>query len=282
MRLIDHLRHLGLDNKTARTALQNGKVFLMGVPTADGGREVDPAQVLYDPAAHRMTPGRDPAVIYQDSHLAVVWKPSGLLSVPATGRHEPNVLQLVGRWLGSCLAVHRLDEETSGLMLVARTPSAQERIKAMLENHTIERRYIAIVRGKVSLELRRVRNFLLRDRGDGKRGVLRQAPELPIPEDAKEAISEIQGLEVFKNGISRVAVRLHTGRTHQVRIHLAAQGNPILGDDLYGDRSVARSFPRVALHAAVLGFVHPLSGKTLRFESPMADDMEGFCRDQKR
>ena len=126
MRLIDHLKSLGLGNHAAREALSSGKVLLRGCPVADPGREIDPAEIRVDPNAPRVTMGRDPVVLHRDAHLLVVLKPSGMLSVPAPGRErEPNLLSVLGRRFGSLWPVHRLDVETSGLMLVAARPDAQ-------------------------------------------------------------------------------------------------------------------------------------------------------------
>lgn len=286
VRLLDHLQTLGLDRRAAREALATGKVHLQGVPTADGGRLVEPSAVSYNPSRPRLTPGRDAALIYQDAHLAVVWKPSGMLAVPAPRRKETNVLAFVGHLLGTVFPVHRIDEGTSGLMMVARTSSAQEHLKAQLEEHTVERRYLALARGNFPLSSRTVRSMLVRDRGDGKRGTL------VVEEDdgdesfvrkgePREAVTTLEGLEALQ-GATLVQATLQTGRTHQVRIHLAEQRHPILGDTLYGDPHGTRVFPRLALHAAVLGFRHPVSQKVLRFEAPLADDLEGWRRDHGR
>ena len=133
---------------------------------------MDPTHVRYRADAPRVTVGRDAAVLWYDQWYAVVWKPAGMLAVPAPGREDtPNVLREVGRPLGRALAVHRLDEETSGLMMVARTPAAQEAMKARLEAHAVERRYLAVVKGSFPAgPPREIRTTIVRDRGDGRRG----------------------------------------------------------------------------------------------------------------
>ena len=276
VRLIDHLRSLGLDGRTAREALASGKVRVDGVPVADGGREVEPASISYSPSHPRLVPGRDPVLLHQDPALAVLYKPSGWLAVPAPHRSDTNMLAFAGKLLGGVLPVHRLDEGTSGLMMVARSLRAQELLKEMFEEHRLERRYLAIARGQVSPDLRTVRSHLQRDRGDRLRGSVPRGEE--VPADAKEAITELRGLEPLQ-GATLVEARLQTGRTHQVRIHLAESGHPILGDPLYADAHSARHFPRLALHAAVLSFRHPLTGQELTFQAPLADDMESWRRD---
>lgn len=276
-RLIDHLRERGLTGGAAREALQTGKVSLSGVPTADGGRLVDPAAVRYTPTAPRLSPGHDLAFVHRDPHLAVVWKPAGMLSVPAPreGGHK-NAVGLAGRLLGSAFAVHRLDEDTSGLLLIARTEAMQAPLKALFERHAIERRYTALTAGHLSEGSRRLRTMLVRDRGDGRRGSVPR--DEPVPADAKEAITTLTLLRHLGPGASLVEARLETGRTHQVRIHLAESGHPILGDAVYGGPNIARRAPRLCLHASVLGFEHPVTRESLRFEAPLADDLERLRR----
>lgn len=277
MRLLDVLRGLGLSASNAREALRSGKVLLSGVPTADGGREVDPKAVRYDPALPRLTPGRDPALLFRDSHLAVLYKPTGMLAVPAQHRSETNMLAFAGRILGSVLPVHRIDEGTSGAMVVARSAEAQARLKEIWEAHRVERRYLAIARGTLPAE-RTVQTFLIRDRGDGLRGTWKG--EGSPPADARDSVTHLRPVEALR-GATLVEATLHTGRTHQVRIHLAESGHPILGDDLYGGHSVGRALHRLALHAAVLGFTHPLTLQPLRWEIPLADDLESWRRDRR-
>lgn len=260
-----------------RALLATGKVYLEDAPTGDGGRLIDPARVRVKPRAPRCSPGRDLVVLWHDAQLAVVWKPSGLLSVPAPGRSDDdNALARVGRILGSALPVHRLDEGTSGLMAVALRPQAQEAMKALLEQHAVERRYLALVRGHVPDGSRRIRNELVRDRGDGLRGSRdRMAPNRP-PQPSVSAETTLTTLERLR-GASLVEAQLATGRTHQVRIHCAELGHPVLGDPLYGPRSP--NPPRLALHAAVLAFEHPLTREPLRFVAPLADDLERLRRE---
>ena len=266
------LKDRGLSSSKARDALRHGKVFLNGVPTALGGREVDPAAVTLRPEAPRIQPGRDVAFLHSDPHLVVVWKPAGLLSVPAPrrGGHQ-SLLGVVGRAFGAALPVHRLDEQTSGVMLVARTARAQTALKRLFETHDIEREYRALVLGTPPRRPLRIDSVLVRDRGDGLRG---SAPEGDAPADGRPATTWVRQVEVVGKGVSLVAARLETGRTHQVRIHLSEQGWPVLGDPLYASKGVRRRSPRLALHALRLAFRHPLTGQDLVFDTPLADDLE--------
>lgn len=239
---------------------------MSGVPVADGGRDVDPARVRYDPNVPRIVVGRDAAVIWFDAWMAVVWKPPHMLAVPAPGRRDTtNVLRFVGQRFGTALAVHRLDEETSGLMMIARTEAAQDALKARLEEHAVERVYLALVEGNYPAgPAREIRTTIVRDRGDGLRG---SGP------GGKPAVTWIEGIERAGKH-SLVRARLETGRTHQVRIHLAELGHPVLGDPVYANRSVQRMSPRLALHATRLSLVHPFTMATLAFDAPLADDLE--------
>lgn len=263
----------GLSGAAMKRALRSGKVSVHGVPVSDGGRVVDPATVRVDLAAPKITVGRDVAFVHHDAHLAVVWKPAGMLSVTAPSRRqETTLIGAVGRKLGKVFVVHRLDEQTSGLMLVARTEEAQEALKGALEARSITRRYLAIVDGHCRAEPWTVDSWLVRDRGDTRRGSVPEGE--PVPEGAQQAVSHFRRLEVLRRRASLVEVRLESGRTHQVRIHADDSGHPVLGDPLYGGHRITRRAPRLALHAASLSLVHPVTGEPLSFQAPLADDLE--------
>jgi 23S rRNA pseudouridine1911/1915/1917 synthase len=273
-RLIDILQELGKTRREARDLLAGGKVFYRGVPTADEGREVDLSLVDVRPAAPRIKPGRDLVILHRDEHLAVVWKPSGMLAVPALGRrHTPVVTVIVARLLGSAFAVHRLDEPTSGLMVVALTEACQAALKDLFADHRIERRYLAIVTGWFPEVPCTARSHIVRDRGDGLRGSIGDENA-----GGREAVTHLRLVERLGPRASLVEARLETGRTHQVRIHLAERKHAILGDELYGSAGVTRAARRLALHAALLGFHHPITGDEMSFEAPLADDLEKLRR----
>jgi RluA family pseudouridine synthase len=273
-RLIDHLRSLGMSNRDAKRALQTGKVYVRDAPVADPTRDVDAALVRVRDNAPRVRVGADIVIVHRDDHLAVVFKPPGMLSVPAPGRRDARtVVGEATRALGGALPVHRLDEPTSGLMLVARTERCQLALKDLLFRHDVERAYLALVRGRFPTEPTAVRNVLVRDRGDGRRGS--GSPSTP---NGKPAATVFRLVAPVGRNASLVEARLETGRTHQVRIHLAELGYPVLGDPLYGE-GVARAAPRLALHARLLGFRHPFGAGELRFETELPDDLERLRRD---
>jgi 23S rRNA pseudouridine1911/1915/1917 synthase len=174
--------------------------------------------------------------------------------------------------------VHRLDKETSGLVVFARTVEAERGLGRQFKAHTVTRRYLALVPGFVQAQT--LRSFLVRDRGDGKRGSGAEG-------GGKEAITHVEVAERLPR-FTLVSCRLETGRTHQIRIHLAELGHPVCGDEVYrgkygmppvADKSGA---PRLALHATELGFVHPITGEALHWEMPLPPDLRAFVELQRQ
>lgn len=291
MYLIDHLITLGLSKKDAQQHLKNGKVFLCGIPTSDGRRDIDPKDVTFLPRAPKMVPNRDPAIVHKDKGFVVVYKPAGYLSVRAAHRHkDPTVMGFVHRICGAALAVHRLDEETSGLMLVATDEETQTKLKEALEKREVSRTYLAIASGHIKTAFT-ANSTLFRNRGDGKRGsthtqekykdhrnksknrdfVARQPQGKQ--EEGKKAITHIKPLALLQ-GSTLVQCTLDTGRTHQIRIHLSENKHPVLGDTLYAPKSIQNKSERLALHAHQLTLKHPHTGVSLEFTSQLADDLE--------
>ena len=278
-----HLSALGHSNAEQRALLTAGKVWVGGIPTADGGRLIDPTTVELRPRAPKLAVGSEPVIVWRDAHLAVIWKPPGLLSVPAPRRHAKDALGFVRSVLGAAFPVHRLDEGTSGLLCVALTERAQLACKDLLERHDVERRYLALVAGRPSWSRKTVDLPLTRDRGDGLRGVWAPAaprpgqPPQPEPNDLRPARTALTMVEALDHA-ALIEAQLHTGRTHQVRLHALHLGHPLLGDPLYANQRIASRAPRLALHAATLGFVHPITGEALRWTAPLADDLEQLRR----
>ena len=199
-----------------------------------------------------------------------MWKPPGLLSVPAPGRRgDDDLISSVARSFGQAFAVHRLDEETSGLMLVALDAERQKFFKDALAERLISRAYLALVSPAVpeSWTLN-VENHLVRDRGDGRRG---SGPS----SEGKRAVTHFRARATISSHVSLVEARLETGRTHQIRIHASEAGYPVLGDTLYGPKK--NYFDRLALHAYSLAFVDP-DGEKRHFEVGLPDDIEAFVQ----
>ena len=228
-------------------------------------------------------------VLFEDQHLIVIDKPAGLSAHPAPGSESGTLVNALLHHCGASLSgiggvarpgiVHRLDKDTSGVMVAAKTDAAHRGLSALFAAHDIERSYLALTRGAPSPDAATITTQLGRSPHDRKKmAVLRSG--------GREAITHYRVARTFgpKGGkalAARVVCRLETGRTHQIRVHLASKGAPCLGDAVYGAASpslavreaMARAgLTRQALHAAVLGFVHPITGQALRFEtSPPAD-----------
>jgi RluA family pseudouridine synthase len=258
------LRGQGLSNREAEDRIASGKVWDAATPVASARRFWSNDLNLQE-SRPRFTPLRQPAVVAREPSWCVVYKPSGYLSVPAPGRREPSVLGEVRRWFGSAFAVHRIDEGTSGLLCVALDEPAQLHLKEQFETHRIARRYLAWVSGRFPEGQRVVETGLVRDRGDGRRGVV----ALGHP-DSKRAQTTLRRVEGSERG-SLVEAVLTTGRTHQVRLHLAHLGFPISGDPLYGRQQA----PRLLLHATHLGLSSPTDNRPMAWTSPLPDDFLG-------
>ena len=271
MTLIEYIIQTGHTKKQAQQLLKSGKIFLQGVPTADAKRRIDPLQVQILPRARKMVPGRDPAIVHKDKGFVVVYKPHGYLSVRAAHRHkDPTIMGFVHRICKQAHAVHRLDEDTSGLMLVATDEQTQVKLKALLEKREISRVYLALASGHIK-ESFTAKSTLVRNRGDGKRGSRNQTSE------GKHAVTHITPLARLK-GVTLVRAELETGRTHQIRIHLSEHRHPVLGDTLYAPKSIQSKSNRLALHAHTLSFSHPYTGAPMSFTAPLADDLERLRR----
>jgi 23S rRNA pseudouridine1911/1915/1917 synthase len=225
-------------------------------------------------------------IVYSDESIVVVNKPAGL----TTMRHKKEAAEfgergkkflpktladLLPSLLGTpgkpVIAVHRIDRDTSGVVVFARTRAAAEHLTKQFRKHTVDRRYLALTR--VVPAAGRIESVLVRDRGDGRRGSTRMTNS----PDGRRAVTHVKVLERF-GSFALVECRLETGRTHQVRIHLGEAGAPLCGEKVY-DRPVNRkplpdgsSATRPMLHAARLGIVHPDSGEALAWEAPPPAD----------
>ena len=244
-----------------------------------------PAPVAAEPAAENL----DLKVLFEDADLIVVDKPAGMAAHPAPGSETGT---LVNALLFHCAGqlsgiggvarpgiVHRLDKDTSGVMVAAKSDAAHKGLAELFARHDIERVYVALTRGAPKSVSGDVITRIGRSPTDRKKMAVLRA-------GGREAITHYRVERAFGPAgrplAARIACRLETGRTHQIRVHLAHLGAPCLGDPLYGSGPPATAvreamtragLARQALHAQVLGFVHPLTGKRLRFETPLPPDM---------
>lgn len=288
----------GLSRARLQALIAEGRLYF--IPEAGAPRPVTDGSAKAAPGLYRvMIPApiaAEPApedipltVLYEDAHLIVVDKPAGMAAHPAPGNYAGTLVHaLLHHCRGSLSGVggvarpgivHRLDKETSGVMVAAKTDAAHQGLSALFARHDIDRLYIALTRGAPHPASGTVHTQLGRSPHDRKKMAI-------LKSGGREAITHYRVEESFgpadKPVAARVACRLETGRTHQIRVHLASKTAPCLGDPVYGGgppaagvRAVMEEigFSRQALHAAVLGFVHPITGQTLRFETPLPADM---------
>jgi 23S rRNA pseudouridine1911/1915/1917 synthase len=284
---------------TARAWIAAGKVRIGGTVVTEAtarvraGAEVSLHEQARAPRAAEIT---DDAVVHVDAHLVVVAKPAGVSTVPYDESETDTLDARVRRWLSrharrdktgrgvrpNLGVVHRLDKETSGLVVFTRTWLAKQALSLSFRKHAVHRKYLAIAHGEV--RSRTIRTFLVEDRGDGLRGSVRGKH----PPNAREAVTHVEPIESFARA-TLVACRLQTGRTHQIRIHLSEAGHPLLGERVYvrgwtgvsAGKSAAGppggqyllEAPRLMLHAAELGFVHPATERFVEWEQGLPADM---------
>jgi len=209
------------------------------------------------------------AIVHEDEHVLVIDKPAGLVVHPGSGNwegtllnallhHAPNATRLPRAGI-----VHRLDKDTSGLLVVAKTEAAQQSLVRQLQARTVKRTYLAVARGVIARDA-------TVDAPIGRHPV--QRTKMAVVDSGKPAVTHYRVRERFA-AHTFIECDLETGRTHQIRVHLASIGHPLEGDPAYAGKA-PRLLARQALHAWRLGFVHPASGEAVRFESPLPQDLQ--------
>ncbi|WP_412555100.1 RluA family pseudouridine synthase [Shimia sp. MIT1388] len=315
-------RDVPVEASLSRTRL--AKLIAEGSVTLDGAVVTDPklkvaggeTVVITVPVAEESHIGPEDIpleVIWEDDDLIVINKPAGMVVHPAPGTPNGTLVNALLHHCGDTLSgvggmkrpgiVHRIDKETSGLLVVAKTDAAHQGLAAQFEAHTVERYYRAVcygvpdandprlrgVRG-VNFEpgnIMKVTTHLARHKTDRQRQAV-------LFEGGRHAVTRVRIVEPFGNPAVACLVEcwLETGRTHQIRVHMAHAGHGLIGDPVYGGRrklgekaigikgaAAAKAFARQALHAAVLGFEHPVTGEDLRFEAPVPADMAQLIAD---
>jgi 23S rRNA pseudouridine1911/1915/1917 synthase len=226
---------------------------------------------------------RDLLIVYEDDAIVVVDKPAGLLTVPLARREgAPSVAALIEDRFRShrsrrVFAVHRIDRDTSGLVVFARHARAQEALKQQFINHEPERVYWAIVQGRLAPG-----SGTWRDRLAWDQRTLAQKPASARDPRAMDAVSEYRVIEALRDA-TLIEVRLRTGKRNQIRIQAALRGHPLIGERQYAKEGTSTiAFPRQALHAHRLGFRHPVDGRALHFESPLPRDLAALLESLRR
>lgn len=305
-------RRLALSWARCRELVRDGNVQLDNRPCRDSTLRLQRGQRLTIELPEKPVPQKPPkpqraatrpshkgvVIRHVDEHIVVVEKPAGLTTMrhreeaaefgprgrkflPATlADMLPGLLAKSGRkGITRVRPVHRIDNETSGLVVFALTAAAESHLGKQFRAHTVERRYIALVRGEAKDA--RIESWLVRDRGDGRRGSGSEDGE------GQRAVTQVRVLERLGD-FTLVECKLETGRTHQVRIHLGEAGTPLCGERVY-DRPVngkplpdVSSTQRVTLHAATLGFIHPSTGNTMKWTSQLPKDVQAVLEDLRR
>ncbi|MBW6525610.1 RluA family pseudouridine synthase [Sphingomonas sp. RHCKR7] len=276
-----------LSRERLKVLINAGQVTQDGAAVRDPSRKsrAGEAYAVAVPApapAHNEAQDIPLVVAYEDEHLIVVDKPAGLVVHPAAGNLDGTLVNALLHHCGGSLSgiggvarpgiVHRIDKDTSGLMVAAKTDRAHEGLAKQFAAHTIDRRYRAIVNGRPVPAAGSVDAPLARSAANRKK--------VAVVAGGKRAVTHYALLQPLREA-ALVECRLETGRTHQVRVHMASLGHALLGDPVYGRTKQAHrgvietlGFRRQALHAARLGFIHPITGATLSFDSAMPRDMQ--------
>ena len=293
--------------------IDEGDVWRGGVPITDPKTKVAEGEVYtirLEPAVSVDTLAEDIAlsVIWEDGDLIVIDKPAGMVVHPAPGTPSGTLVNALLAHCGDTLSgiggerrpgiVHRIDKDTTGLLVVAKSDRAHHGLAAQFEAHTVNRHYLAVVHGVPSGNDPRLRG--LRGISFEPGGILKIATGLArhktdrqrqavLWDAGRHAVTRARVVEDFAAGASLVECWLETGRTHQIRVHMSYAGHGLLGDQTYGGKrrlspklfgeaasDLGNGFPRQALHAASLGFEHPVTGKMLSFTSPLPEDLTGL------
>ncbi len=289
----------GASRSQVSHAVADGRVLVNDAPPGKAGLKLALGDVVrWIPPA--TMPGDPPIaediavqVVYEDAALAVVNKPAGLVVHPAAGHATGTLVNaLMSRFGGLSTAggddrpgiVHRLDKDTSGLLVVARRDDVHRALAALFERHVIRRRYVAVVLGPRLADAGTVETMYARSRRDRRRMTGQGS-------DGRRARTHWRVL-ARSEAMALVMLQLDTGRTHQIRVHMSEHGHPVVADELYGRKpakggagrvavelAAARRMPRQALHAALLGFEHPDTGEALSFTAPLPADMAALVGD---
>ncbi len=281
----------GLSRERVKALIGEGAIAVAGARvTQASAKAAEGAEFVIEapPAAEAAARAQDIplTIVFEDEHLIIVDKPAGLVVHPAAGNPDGTLVNALLHHCAGGLSgiggvarpgiVHRIDKDTSGLLVVAKSTAAHEGLAKQFADHSLERAYLAVVNGHPRPREGAITGKIGRSDANRKKMAA-------LPKDSsrgKHAVTHYKVLEMMAD-CALVECRLETGRTHQVRVHLASIGHALVGDPLYGSanarlRPILKDlgFRRQALHAAVLGFIHPVTGDRVRFESDLPKDMK--------
>lgn len=272
----------GLSRSAIAKLIEDGKVTIGDRPAQKSARMTagDAVSVIVDePRPVDITPENIPLdIVYEDDHLLVVNKPKGMVVHPAPGNYSGTLVNALMYHCGDDLSgingelrpgiVHRIDKNTSGLLAVAKSDVAHAGLSAQIADHSFTREYRAVAYGNIKDDERTINAPIGRHKTDRKRMCVTE-------QNSKPAVTHIKVLERFGD-FTYISCRLETGRTHQIRVHLAYIGHPIAGDDVYGPKKVITSLGGQCLHAYRLGFIHPVTGEYIEFTADPPDSFTAF------
>lgn len=251
------------NSATKKTKLKNGDTVSVEVP---------------DPVVYDVTPENIPLdIVFEDNDILVVNKPKGMVVHPAAGNYSGTLVNALMYHCGDSLSgingvmrpgiVHRIDKNTSGLLMVAKNDNAHVGLASQIKEHSFKREYEAVVYGNIS-----------DDKGTINLPIARhpvKRKQMAVVNGGREAITHFEVIERL-NGFTHLRLRLETGRTHQIRVHLSFLGHPVAGDEVYGPKKVITSLNGQCLHAKKLGFVHPVTLEYMEFDSCLPDYFKNF------
>ena len=265
--LIEFLKKMfsNLSKNSVKSLLHNEKVFVNGNMTTKYNYELN----IGDVVEIREKVAKNIDIIYEDKDIIVINKPSGLLTVATEKEKNKTAYHLVMEYLkkknknNRIFIIHRLDKDTSGILVIAKNDEAHNKLAVQFKDHSIKREYYALVEGKFSSTTGTINKPLGRDKKD--------RIKMAINEDGKRAVTHYEVLEQYDKGISLVKCTLETGRTHQIRVHMASIGHPLVGDLVYGYKRQKFNVEGQVLHAKTLGFIHPRTNEYMEFTSELPE-----------
>lgn len=275
-----------ISRSRAAQLLDNGNVLLNG-ETAKKNTKLKNGSlvkiILPDPEVYDVTPENIPLdIVFEDSDLLVVNKPKGMVVHPAAGNYSGTLVNALMYHCGDSLSgingvmrpgiVHRIDKNTSGLLIVAKNDNSHNHLAQQIKEHSFTREYEAVVYGKLKNDSGTVNAPIARHPKERK--------QMAVVVGGREAVTHYTVIERL-DGFTHVRLRLETGRTHQIRVHMAYIGHPVAGDDVYGPKKVITALGGQCLHAKKIGFIHPVSGEYLEFNSDLPDYFKAFLERNK-
>lgn len=278
-----------LTRSYAQKLIKDGRVKVDGYVVEDKNFKLQPEQAieieLPEPEALDLEPEDIPLdVVYEDDDLLVVNKPKGMVVHPAPGNYRGTLVNALLHHCGQSLSsingtirpgiVHRLDKDTSGLLIVAKNDFAHKSLAEQIKEHSFSREYEAVVYGSPKNDSGTIDAPIGRHKHDRKMMAVTY-------ENSRNAVTHYEVLARYR-GFTHIRLKLETGRTHQIRVHMAYMGHPVVGDPVYGPTRVIKELRGQCLHARHIGFVHPRTAQYLSFESDLPDYFESFLERLER